>query len=96
MKPIPASERCHVCGTRWAQSRDRLCRRCQRELGDTSTTFEREQARLARTPRPRRVPAYEPDRSRTVTIGHREYWVMWDGSMDGAIARGLALEAHSE
>ncbi len=85
--------RCDHCGIRWPQSRLGLCRRCERTLGvDDRSIFERDQARRERA-QARWESLYHaaPVNSsrRTVAVNGVEYEIIWDGSMDGAAARGL-------
>lgn len=82
----PATRECVSCGRGLSASnrrKDGLCLQCRRERGELKT-FAMEQARQARLQQlrpamPAPVPGPKP--LRTVTIHHREYEIVWDGSV---------------
>lgn len=75
--------KCTNCGIRWPQ-KGGLCRTCDREAGDTRTTFERERDKVFRDERnaARRgippPPGMPPPRE--ITVHGIDYLVIWDGS----------------
>jgi threonine dehydrogenase-like Zn-dependent dehydrogenase len=80
--PMSTKNPCRRCQERCAQGGTGLCRRCQRETGDTKTNKERERERIERHRPKLFVPAADlkPRPSRTVVIGGVEYEVTFDGS----------------
>lgn len=79
------SRPCARCNDRYAQAHSPHCRRCARELGDTSTLFERERINVARQKaryRGGKIPdedlAPRPDVERT--INGVTYVIVWDGA----------------
>ena len=76
---------CDRCHERSAQSRLGICRRCQRELGDTRTLFEREAESVARQHarfKGGKIPLEDlvPRPDKILTIAGVDYYVVWDGA----------------
>jgi hypothetical protein len=75
--------RCTRCQERWPQGKGDLCRRCQRELGDTRGNKDRERELVARHrgPIPKLfVPPPAPRSPRTVIIRGTAFEIVWDGT----------------
>ena len=70
---------CDRCGERWKQSAAGLCRRCERELGDARTMFERERMEVEERKRAHelmeRRAIHKPE-TPTVTIDGVDYLVV--------------------
>jgi len=101
-KPIPLGHRCTCCVERWRQRED-VCNACYRERHRDQLSreaFERRQASLKPDDeRAERRKAALMDSllqqaldvavetRRSVVVDHVEYWIVWDGSMDGPDGR---------
>lgn len=74
---------CVRCRERWPQDARNLCRRCNRELGETRSLVALDAEALAKQQarRPaRRIEPGGPRPSPIVVVKGQEFEVVWDGS----------------
>lgn len=103
---LSEASRCTRCGERWRQSKLGLCRQCERALGiEAEGQLERERKRLQKQrasevqPIPARKLIAAVARTPTKVAIHihaggkpwYDYYVVWHGGMDGAVAMGIPL-----